>query len=227
MERMKVADTTNKKVNNKELIPLELYLKRFREADPEEMAYRTQTPYDGEKNCFTVRYLYQDYQLTWPEAEVSPAGDQADEKSFLPLVSMITPKIQVLRYLLECAQVPASGKFLSFREVPEAEIYYQQYTGRCVTRLAFSYASKLPVFRGKMEKLGARRLTGQAGIPSADEVYEAEIFPGYFVRFLLWGPDEDFPPSAQILFSDNFPVSFHTEDLVVVAEQVLNVLKHI
>lgn len=223
-----MADTTNKTANNKEMIPLELYRKRYCEADPDEMAYRTQTPYDKERKCFKIRYLYQDYELTWPEAEVHPVGKSGErEERFLPLVSMITPKIQVLRYLLECAQVPASGRFLSFREVPEAEIYYQQYTGRCVTRLAFSYASKLPVFREKMEKLGARRLTGQAGIPSADEVCEAEIFPGYFVRFLLWGPDEDFPPSAQILFSDNFPVSFHTEDLVVVAEQVLNVLKRI
>mgnify|MGYP000594588565 CR=1 FL=1 len=30
---------------------------------------------------------------------------------------------------------------------------------------------------------------------------------------ILWEGDEEFPPSSQILFSDNFPVSFQAEDM--------------
>ncbi len=44
-----------------------------------------------------------------------------------------------------------------------------------------------------------------------DLAYEIEIYPDYQVQMLLWEGDDEFPPSSQILFSDNFPVSFQAE----------------
>ena len=88
-------------------------------------------------------------------------------------------------------------------------------------RLAFSYGNKLEAFLNACEKLGARKVS------AADAAYEFEVFPGYYVQFLLWAGDEEFPPSSQILFSDNFPVGFHAEDLVVVCDVILNTLKQI
>ena len=49
----------------------------------------------------------------------------------------------------------------------------------------------------------------------------------YRVRFLLWAGDEEFPPSAQILFSDNFPLCFKAEDLAVVGDVAIGTLKQI
>lgn len=45
--------------------------------------------------------------------------------------------------------------------------------------------------------------------------------------FILWAGDEEFPPSAQILFSDNFPLSFEAEDLAVVGDISIGTLKKI
>ena len=70
-----------------------------------------------------------------------------------------------------------------------------------------------------MEAFGARAVGG------ADAAYEYEILPGYRVRFMIWQGDEEFPPSSQILFSDNFAAAFHAEDLVVVSEIMINALK--
>ena len=39
------------------------------------------------------------------------------------------------------------------------------------------------------------------------------IYPGYQIQMILWEGDDEFPPSSQILFSDNFPVSFAAEDM--------------
>ena len=36
---------------------------------------------------------------------------------------------------------------------------------------------------------------------------------GLFVRLILWEGDEEFPASAQILFSSNFSTAFETYDL--------------
>ena len=47
-----------------------------------------------------------------------------------------------------------------------------------------------------------------------------------YLRFLLWEGDEEFPPSAQILFSDNFPLAFvQGEDMAVVGDVSIGVLK--
>ena len=34
----------------------------------------------------------------------------------------------------------------------------------------------------------------------------------------FWEGDEEFPPSAQILYSDNFQFGFHAEDMVVAGD---------
>ena len=86
-------------------------------------------------------------------------------------------------------------------------------------RLAYGYGSKLSVFEKKMEKLGARKLE------LGDISYEFEFLNDHFVRFILWEGDEEFPPSSQILFSDNFPLSFEAEDLAVVGDVSIGALK--
>lgn len=50
--------------------------------------------------------------------------------------------------------------------------------------------------------------------------------PGLQVRLILWEGDDEFPPSAQILFSDNFPVAFtQGEDMAVVGDVTIDMLK--
>ena len=48
-----------------------------------------------------------------------------------------------------------------------------------------------------------------------------EIYPDYQVQMLLWEGDDEFPPSSQILFSDNFPVSFQAEDMAVMGDVII------
>ena len=40
-----------------------------------------------------------------------------------------------------------------------------------------------------------------------------------------WEGDDEFPPSSQILFSDNFPVSFAAEDMAVMGDVIIGSLK--
>ena len=70
-----------------------------------------------------------------------------------------------------------------------------------------------------MEALGA------VNCGHGDAGYEFEFINGHRVQFLLWAGDEEFPPSSQILFSDNFPLSFEAEDLAVVGDIAIGTLK--
>jgi hypothetical protein len=68
---------------------------------------------------------------------------------------------------------------------------------------------------------------GAKEIKAGDAGYEIELFDGFFIRFQIWGGDEEFPPSSQILFSDNFPAAFHAEDLVVACDVIIGTMKNL
>ncbi|MCD7883561.1 MAG: DUF3786 domain-containing protein [Lachnospiraceae bacterium] len=202
--------------DNKERVPFEHYLADYQKADPHELAMRTGTAYDDEKQSFRLKFIGRWYEVSFPEFSVSPESETED---YLPLVSMNAARILVIRFLLEGCAAGSTGKFLTYREVPWGEVYYRQFSGRCLSRLAFSYGNRLEQFCAALEKMGAKKLSqGDAG-------YEIEIFTGFWIRFLIWAGDEEFPPSAQILFSDNFAAAFHAEDLVVACDVLIGTMK--
>lgn len=204
------------KNNNKELIPLEHYLEEFKNADPEEISFRTGMVYDVERHVFLVTFLGREYEVSYPDYNIVCL----DEKySYSPVLETNQAKILVIRFLLEGKKAVSTGKFLTYREVPWGELYYQPFNGRCMLRLAYSFSNKQEQFEQVCEKIGAEK------IKAGDIAYQFEVFPGYFIQFILWAGDDEFPPSSQILFSDNFTPAFHAEDLVVVCEVVIGTLK--
>lgn len=202
--------------DNKERIPFEHYLEAFAALEPQEAAERTGVPWRDDTQEFEVRMMQKTFLVKWPECTVRRAEETDD---YGAMEDGIPPKIMVMRYLTRGVASVGSGKFLTYREVPHGEVYFRQFHGRCILRLAFSYGNRLEEFRQKMESLGAVKCDhGDAG-------YEFEFLNGYRVQFLLWEGDEEFPPSAQILFSDNFPLSFEAEDLAVVGDIAIGTLK--
>lgn len=206
------------KNNNKELVPLEHYLEEYAKASPEEMSSRTGFPYDTEKQQFQVTFFGRKYVVTWPEFSATCLDDMY---AFDALESMNPAKILVVRFLLEGATANGTGKFLTYREVPWGELYYRQFNGRCMMHLAYGFGNRLDSFRKAMEAMHAQL------VKAGDAAYQVEVFPGYYVQFLLWEGDEEFAPSSQILFSDNFPAGFHAEDLVVVCDVLITILKNL
>ena len=104
-------------------------------------------------------------------------------------------------------------------EMPWGEVYLRQFDGRCIKRLAFTYGNRLKDFKGIMEHIHA------VPVDHGDIAYQVEIFPGYQIQMILWEGDDEFPPSSQILFSDNFPVSFAAEDMAVMGDVIIGSLK--
>ncbi|MCH1983659.1 DUF3786 domain-containing protein [Ruminococcus sp. OA3] len=202
--------------DNKERIPYEHYLERFQQEDPLVISGRTQIPYDEVRKIFTLRLMGSTYEISWPEYEVHATEDSI---GYYPLEQASNARILVLRYLLEGSAAPSSGNFLTYREIPWGEVYFKQFQGRCIFRLAFGFGSKIPKFQEVMERLGA------AKISYGDCSYEFEFMNNLYLRFILWEGDDEFPPSAQILFSDNFPVAFHGEDMAVVGDISIGMIK--
>ncbi len=74
-------------------------------------------------------------------------------------------------------------------------------------------------FSAACEKMGAVKLThGDAG-------YQFQLLPGYHIQILIWQGDEEFPPNAQVIYSDNFAEGFAAEDRVVAGDILISTIK--
>ena len=145
----------NRYTYSKERMPYEHYMEIYRGLNPEDISSRANIPYNAESRTFTLRLMGVTYQVSWPDYEVRHLD--REDLQYYPLEGAANARILVLRYLTEGAAAPATGKFLTYREVPWGEVYFKQFQGRCLFRLAYGFGNKLQKFREIMEKLGARK----------------------------------------------------------------------
>ena len=196
--------------NHKEEVPFAHYEEKFRELSPADVEGRlSAVKWDG--NAFTVKLLGREFVIAHPEYAITAA----DGGALPPLPTQTF----LLRYLLEGKDTPWNGEWKTFREMPWGELYIKPYTGRVLTRAAFTFGTRLDAFRTAAEKMGAEPVNhGDAG-------YQFQLVPGYQMQILAWAGDEEFPPNAQILYSDNFAEGFAPEDRVVAGDILISTVK--
>ncbi len=192
--------------NNKEEVPFAHYVERFLSLDPQEAAARCGLPFDG--TWFDLTLLGAPYRVRWPEYAL-----QARTPASLPAQTFL------LRYLLEGRAVPSTGQWKTFREMPWGEMYIRPYTGRCLNRAAFAFGTKLPRFIAACRRMGAVEL------PNADAAFQLPFLGPYAMRILIWQGDDEFAPSAQLLYSDNFAQGFAAEDRVVAGDLLITAIQ--
>lgn len=211
-----------KEKNNKEMVPFEHYIEQFKNMDPREAANRcglSYQEYEEGKGSFRVKLMNQSYEVSYPDFQIQCIDENGC--NFHMLEQSIPAKILLIRYLTEGINKDAGEELLAYRNVPWGEVYLQQFTGRCIMRLAYSYGNRLDAFQGAMERMGA------TVYDKGDKSYRLEFMNGLYLYFILWAGDEEFPPSAQILFSDNFPSAFTAEDLAVIGDLSMGMMKQV
>ena len=196
--------------NHKEEVPFAYYEEKFRALDPKEAVARlSDVQWDG--TAFTVKLLGREFAITHPDYSITPKDGGA--------VPPLPTQTFLLRYLLECKDAQWKGQWKTFREMPWGEMYIKPYTGRVLTRAAFTFGTRLDAFRAAAEKMGAMP------VPHGDAGYLFELVGGYRMQILAWAGDEEFPPNAQVLYSDNFEDGFAAEDRVVAGDILISTIK--
>ena len=191
--------------NHKEEVPFSFYEEKFKSLDPADVTARLPfVTFDGA--AFRLELLGKEYTITWPAYSIDPVPS-------LPVQTFL------LRRLLEGSTKVWLGTWKTFREMPWGEMYNTPYTGRVLTRAAFTFGFKLSKFAAACEKLGGRKL--QHG----DEGYEFDFFGPFKMQILMWAPDDEFPPSAQVLYTENFADCFAAEDRVVAGDILITQIK--
>ena len=205
--------------------------------DPQQMAKRSGCEFrDG---AFEIQLMNRRVKLTFPEMEtfyvdgpetaesvgVTFAGRKASDNVGVKTADNV--RILLARYVMEGVQAESSGKMYSYPEMPWGQVYEVQFRGRCISRMAGTYGHNIKGFIEGMERIGAKEAREASGrfASGADCAYDIPFLPKLTIRALIWEADEEFPASAQILFSDNFPLAFTAEDMAVVGDLFLNAMK--
>ena len=193
--------------NNKEEVPFSYYAARFAEADLGEISNRLDLPFvDG---SFRVELMGKEYKIT-SEPKIYAVEQQEPP---LPVQTFL------LRYLLEGKKISWGGGWKTFREMPWGELYIKPYTGRVLTRAAFTLGTRVAAFKKAAQAMGAQE------VKSGDAGFLFPLVGEYAMQILVWEGDEEFPPSAQVLYSDNFAEGFAAEDRVVAGDILIGTIK--
>ena len=196
--------------NHKEEVPFSYYENLFRDLSPEAALQRlSSVKWDGKE--FYVNLLGKTYGIAHPEYAIR----SMDGSKVPPLPTQTF----LLRYLLEAKEVSWQGLWKTFREMPWGELYIKPYTGRVLTRAAFTFGTRVQKFKEACEKMGA------VPVKHGDAGYQFDLVGGYQMQILVWEGDEEFPPNAQILYSDNFAEGFAAEDRVVAGDILISTIK--
>ena len=196
--------------NHKEEVPLAHYEQLFRELDPQSVLTRLpDTRWDGKE--FTVTLLGRPFAIAHPDYAIRALDGGA--------VPPLPTQTFLLRYLLESKEAAWNGTWKTFREMPWGEMYIKPYTGRVLTRAAFTFGTRVDAFRAACEKMGA------TPVPHGDAGYLFDLIGDYRMQILVWEGDDEFPPNAQVLYSDNFADGFAAEDRVVAGDILISTVK--
>jgi len=197
----------------KDKIPYDHYKALIKDHDPKFISQTSFCPYDEEKKAYSVTVMGDQFQVSYPQGDVTNAeGEDFDNYKL---------KTMILRYLLNAKGVPATGETIGYRDVSGGNCYFECFQGRCLKRFAFTFNYNIEGLKKAMAALKAE--------PKAfgDLSWRFEVINNMFMTVILWIGDDEFPPEAQILFDANFPTAFSAEDMAVMGDIFIPALKEL
>lgn len=175
--------------------------------EPVAMAQNAGVTYDRENKKFTVKYLNEDYLVSFPEGEVERAGSSTE----VP----ISVKILILHYLATANGAPLQNKWISFKELPDGVIYNGPFTNRAINPMLKIFAERQAEFVELALKLGGRQET------LGDTSMTIDVLPNVPITYVMWSADDEFPASGNILFDGSASCYLPTEDYALLSSLVI------
>ncbi len=151
----------------------------------------------------SLRCLGQDYLVSYPEGAITTAsGEPVDEHL----------AILLLLYLTEAQGRPVEGRWIAFEQISGGAGYIASFRGRVVAPL-------LRTFGQRPEALleAAAALDGSA-LDLGDAAVALAALPRVPIAFVLWCGDDEFTPSASVVFDASVAGYLDAEAVTVLAE---------
>jgi hypothetical protein len=123
--------------------------------------------------------------------------------------------ILILHYLGSDAPVPPRGEPIAFADMLEGKFYDPAFQGRCRVPLERKFGAAPEKLLPAAEKLGG------CAWDRGDVSVVVPAFPRVDVYLVLYRGDDEFPPSATVLFSSNVASFLSAEDVAVLGGAVV------
>jgi len=179
---------------------------RLSAIDIEEHCHRSDSGYQATEDgaVISVSFLNRNYQITLPDITFSMLDGQTD-------VDM-RDKILIMHYLIGAKGTSATGKLITFRELPGGIVYYPTFTKRTMQPIAKHFGYKPDMLISTAELLGGQK----TDMGDASVIIHA--FNRVPVTLILWQGDEEFTPEVNLLFDSSITDYLESEDITVMSE---------
>jgi len=150
-----------------------------------------------------LRCLGREYVVTYPDGLVLEADGRP---------APVTEAILLLLYLTESSGRPVEGHWVAFEQVSGGAGYLASFRGRVVAPL-------LRAFGPRPQALvpAAAALDGEP-LELGDASVRLPALPRVPIAYVLWGGDQEFPPSANVVFDASVEGYLDAEAVTVLAE---------
>jgi len=153
----------------------------------------------------SVKFLADEYSVDLAAERLFSLSCNVPAKDFTAIL--------ILHYLIQKLNgLPdLTGEWLGFKELSGIEGYASAFKKRAIEPIIRKYGKNPEALLEVLDRLPAKRVDqGDIGIV-------LEAFQGVVAMVVLWRPDEEFGPEANILFDKSITKIFCTEDIVVLA----------
>lgn len=157
-----------------------------------------------------LRYLGRDYRITWPALVAYPGGSEEPCPAFLQGL--------FLYYLRAADGTLPTGKWMAFRELPDGQFYAQAFQGYTGERLVKVVGNDVESLIQATRRLGGFRLD------FGDAAFRFDVLPRIPLTLIYWLGDEEFPPSAQVLFDSTASHYMPTDGLAILGSRLIDLL---
>ncbi len=186
---------------------------RLQALTPEQIAARSGCAFVAAGCYFELNSFGTVFQITYPDGEVL-YRDRQDESP------TIWWGLILLNYLSSAQPLPLAGEWLSYRDLPQGNVFFPALKRDVLEKLA-------GYLQGCWEKLLQNQgCPGFVLIPGrADLTLEGWFAPRLPVRLLFWEGDEEISPAVQILFDATAAQQMHIEDLAALCYVIKDLIE--
>jgi hypothetical protein len=190
---------------------------RLRQIDPARLAQRSGGVL-GEDGALWLEFWGEPYRVPFPGLTVRRA--YTDEAPAAGRSVSALDQALLLAYLATADGAMPSGRYISYRDLPDGMFYAQAFRGYAEMRLVRELERQggIDAFRWGAERIGGAPLdVGSAG-------YSFQVLSRIRLAAVYWLGDEDFPSQASILFEDTATHYMSTDGLAVLGSHLVNAI---
>ncbi len=189
---------------HQEKVPFDYIVNKFSEMDPNVMATTLGLSYDEASKSFELEMMKENYKVLHPSGQVYTVFGEE--------ITSYVLKTIIVRYLVNGMGTPLTGKYITYKEIKDGQIYYPNFYKRTVLRLAQLYSENKEAFRKNAKLVKAKFLN------QGDLSFSFDFMKNVSFLFVFYDEDEEFDASANILMDQNTEGYYNAEDLAVVVD---------